>query len=127
TAHYTWWKRALPMTGPERLAIFEQSLAATVAHPERLLLKLTVNGRASLSAWSDAELRLGRLEQRLFHLAVDNTTLQVLPEDVELEDFGAGDLRKVAELLSAAARNESSETAAAASLALRKLYLFRHE
>jgi len=124
TAHYTWWKRTLPITGAESLPIFEQSLAATVAHPERLLLKLAVNGTASLSAWSDAEVRLAALEQRLFHLAVDSTILQVLPEDVELEEFGAGDLRKVAELLSATARNEANEKAPAASLALRKLYLF---
>jgi len=123
TAHYTWWKRALPVTGPESLPIFEQSIAATVAHPERLLLKLAITGTASLSAWSDAEARLSALEQRLFHLTVDSSALQVLPEEVELEEFGAGDLRQVAELLSAAARNEASEKSPAASLALRKLYL----
>lgn len=123
TAHYTWWKRTLTITGPETLAIFEQSIAATVAQQERLLLKLALGGTASLSTWSDAESRLAALEQRLFHLSVDYGALQVLPENVELEEFGAGDLRRVAELLSTTARNEASEKAPAASLALRKLYL----
>lgn len=88
-----------------------------------MLLKLALGGTASLSTWSDAESRLAALEQRLFHLSVDYGALQVLPENVELEEFGAGDLRRVAELLSTTARNETSEKAPAASLALRKLYL----
>lgn len=122
TAHYTWWKRTLTVTGPESLAIFEQSLASTIKHTERLLLRLTVGGTASLSTWSSAEARLAALAQRLFHLDIDSATLQVLPEDVELEEFGAGDLRRVAELLSVTARDEASEKAPVASLALRKLY-----
>jgi len=123
TARFTWWKRALDLTGPESLAVFEQSFAAAAFHPERLLLKLTVAGTASLTAWSDFEKRQAILEQRLFHLLVDSSSLQVLPEDLELEEFGAGDLRRVAELLSATARNEAGEKAPAASLALQKLYL----
>lgn len=123
TERYKWWKRSLTLTGPESLAILEQSIAATIDHPERLLLSLTVNGTTSLSTWSNAEARLAALEQRLFHLAVDNRALQVLPEDVELEEFGAGDLRRAAELLTSAARDENSDKAPVASLALRKLYL----
>lgn len=123
TASFTWWKRMLDLTSPESLTVFEQSLAASAVHPERLLLKLALTGTASLSAWSDAEVRLASLDQRLFHVTVDSRALQVLPEQVELEEFGAGDLRRVAELLSATVRNEASERALAASLALRKLYV----
>ncbi|MCL4764772.1 MAG: DNA repair exonuclease [Hyphomicrobiaceae bacterium] len=125
TAQYTWWKRALAITGPESLAIFGQSLEAAVAQPERLLLRLALGGTATLSTWSEAESRLAALEQSLFHLVVDSTALQVLPEDIELEEFGAGDLRRVAELLTTTARDAASEKAPAASLALRKLYLLR--
>ena len=121
TAHFTWWKRALTMTGPEGLSFFEQT-AGAVPHPERLLLRLTVNGTASLSTWADAEARLAALEQRLFHLVVDSSGLEVLPEDVELEQFGAGDLRRVAEVLDTVAREGVRDRAQAASLALRKLY-----
>lgn len=121
TAHFTWWKRALTITGPESLPIFEQTIE-TVPQPERLLLRLTVDGTASLSAWADAEARLAALEQRLFHLVVDSSELEVLPEDVELEQFGAGDLRRVAEILNTTAREGASDNAQAASLALRKLY-----
>ncbi len=127
TAHYTWWKRTLAMTGPESLAIFEQSIAAKVAHPERLLMRLALGGTASLSAWSDATARLAAFEQRLFHLTVDSSGLQVLPEDVELEEFGAGDLRRVAELLSRTARDTAHAQAPAASLALRKFYVLWQE
>lgn len=127
TARFTWWKRAIDLTAPESLAFLEQGLAAAVVRPERLLLKLTVAGTASLSAWSDFQERQAILEQRLFHLLVDSSALQVLPEDVELEEFGAGDLRRVAELLRATARNEASEKAPAASLALQKLYLLWQE
>lgn len=123
TARYQWWKHAVTITGPETLAILEQTIAATVAHQERLLLKLSLGGTASLSTWSDAEARLKALEERLFYLSVDSDALQVLPEEIELEEFGAGDLRRVAELLSSTARGESSEEAPIASLALQKLYL----
>lgn len=122
TGHFTWWKRALTITGPESLPIFEQSIGAEMPHPERLLLRLSVGGTASLATWADADARLAALEQRLFHLVADNSALEVLPEDVELEELGAGDLRRVAELLSATARDETSDKAPAASLALRKLY-----
>jgi len=123
TAQYTWWKRAINITGPETMLLFEKSIAATVPAPERLLVKLAIGGTASLATWSDAEKRLAALDQRLFHLTVDNTALQVLPETVELEEFGVGDLRRLAEMLSVASREEGSEKAAIASLALRKLYL----
>ncbi len=123
TARYRWWKHAVTITGPESLAILEQTIAATVAHQERLLLKLSLGGTASLSTWSDAEVRLKALEERLFYLSVDRDALQVLPGEIELEEFGAGDLRRVAELLSSTARSGSSEEAPIASLALQKLYL----
>jgi len=87
-----------------------------------LLLKLTLRGTVSLSTWSDVTTWLETLEQRLFHLSLDNQALQVVPEAVELDEFGTGDLRRVAELLSAAARDEVSGRAEVASLALRKLY-----
>ena len=122
TARYTWWKRSLTVTGSDALASFERDIAANVLQPERLLLKLTLRGTVSLSTWSDVTARLEALEQRLFHLSVDNQALQVVPEAVELDEFGTGDLRRVAELLSAAARDEASGRAEVASLALRKLY-----
>ena len=123
TARYTWWKIALTVTGPESLALLEQSIAAKVSHQEHLLLKLALAGTASLATWSDAEARLKALEQRVFHLSFDSGALQVVPEDIELEEFGAGDLRRVAELLSTTARGQSGEEAPIASLALQKLYL----
>lgn len=101
TAHFTWWKRDVTVTGQETMAHFERSIVETVSHPERLLVKLALRGTATLSAWADAEERLAALDRRLFHLSVDKTALQVLPEAIELEEFGAGDLRSVAELLSA--------------------------
>jgi len=122
TARYTWWKRSLTVTGSDALASFERDIAANVLQPERLLLKLTLRGTVSLSTWSDVTARLEVLEQRLFHLSVDNQALQVVPEAVELDEFGTGHLRRVAELLSAAARDEASGRAEVASLALRKLY-----
>src|SRR5690606_17386208 len=122
TAHYAWRKRSLAVTGSETLASIERDIATDVALPERLLLKLTLKGAVSLSTWSDVTAWLKTLEQRLFHLSVDNQALQVVPEAVELDEFGTGDLRRVAELLSAAARDEASGKAEVASLALRKLY-----
>ena len=110
------------MTGSDALASFERDIAANVLQPERLLLKLTLRGTVSLSTWSDVTTWLETLEQRLFHLSLDNQALQVVPEAVELDEFGTGDLRRVAELLSAAARDEASGRAEVASLALRKLY-----
>ncbi|MGB3718468.1 MAG: DNA repair exonuclease, partial [Hyphomicrobiaceae bacterium] len=91
TAHFTWWKRDVTVTGQETMAHFERSIVETVSHPERLLVKLALRGTATLSAWADAEERLAALDRRLFHLSVDKTALQVLPEAIELEEFGAGD------------------------------------
>lgn len=124
TAHFTWWKRDVTVTGQETMAHFERSIVETISHPERLLVKLALGGTATLSTWADAEERLAALDRRLFHLSVDKTALQVLPEAIELEEFGAGDLRSVAELLSAKAHDGEGDQAAVASLALQKLYLF---
>lgn len=127
TGHFTWWKRALTITGPESLPIFEQTIDSTVPHAERLLLKLTVTGTASLETWADVERRLAALDQRLFHLAADTASVEVLPEEIELEGFGTGDLRRVADLLSTTARDATSDKAPVASLALRKLYAMWQE
>ena len=122
TAHYAWRKRSLAVTGSETLASIERDIATDVALPERLLLKLTLKGAVSLSTWSDVTAWLKTLEQRLFHLSVDNQALQVVPEAVELDEFGTGDLRRVADLLSAAARDEASGKAEVASACPPKLY-----
>lgn len=126
TAHYAWWKRTLDLSLPAGLELLEQALT-DVAYQERLLLRLRIIGNASLSAWAASEARRAAIEPRLFHLEVDGAGLRVLPDEVELEELGAGDLRRVADMLSRTARDTEDRRASAAALALRKLYLMWRE
>lgn len=121
TAHYTWVKRGVDVTEPANLDQVLSQLSAT-PNPEHVLVSLAVSGTPSLAAWGKCEAQLAGLEQKLFHLLVDSATVMALPEVIELEEFGTGDLRQAAGLLSGMARESSDDQAAAASLALRKLY-----
>jgi hypothetical protein len=121
TAQYTWLKRMVDATEPTHV---DQLLAQLQAHanPEHLLVSLAVSGTPSLAGWGKCEAQFGSLDQRLFHLQVNSAAVTALPEVIELEEFGAGDLGQTAELLSGMARDPANSQAAAASLALRKLY-----
>ena len=121
TAHYTWLKRVVDVTEPANLDQVLAQLSAT-PNPEHVLVSIAVSGTPSLAVWGRCEAQLAGLEQKLFHLLVDSAAVMALPEVIELEEFGAGDLRQAAELLGAMARVSSDGQAAAASLALRKLY-----
>ena len=108
----------------------QQALDALImeqGHPERVLLNLKVTGAPSLSGWAEVEERLAMLGPRLFHLAADTSAVTVLPEAIELEEFGSGDVRRVAETLSSIAQDQNSARAGAAALALRKLYQMTRE
>ncbi len=124
TAWFYWQKRSVQVSGPGRLDALEGDILSSNERPERLLLRLAVTGSASLAAWSDAHARLARLGERIFHLEADTDGLQVLPEAVELEEFGSGDLGEVAQSLAALAADTADDRSAVASLALRKLHQF---
>lgn len=126
TAQYTWLKRTVDASALSSLEHLVAEMLSGVS-PETLLIDLMLSGSPSLAAWAAIESQLALLEPRLFHLAVDSSSVTVLPEVVELDEFGAGDLRQAAEMLSAMACDPSEEQAATASLALRKLYgMVRH-
>jgi DNA repair exonuclease SbcCD nuclease subunit len=122
TAQYTWTRRTFELTSQASLDRLEQDLLAECPSPERVLLALTLNGSPSLGVWSEAEVRLGGLAERLFHLEVDSSRLEVLAEAMDLDELGTGDLRRAAELLSAMAKDAAHPQQACASLALRKLH-----
>ncbi len=121
TAQYRWVRRSVDVTEPAHLEqVIGELLSDT--NPEHLLANFSISGTPTLSGWGRCETQLGSLEQKLFHLQIDSSAVMALPEEIELEEFGGGDLRRAAELLSAMARDPLADQAAAASLALRKLY-----
>ncbi len=126
TGQYTWLKRSVDVTaGSVQQAL--DALLTDQPHAERVLLNLKITGAPSLSGWAEAEEQLAMLGPRLFHFAIDTSAVTVLPEAIELEEFGSGDVRRVAETLSAIARDQNSGRAGAAALALRKLYQMTRE
>ncbi len=122
TGQFRWLKRSLDVTAPTSLDHFIDVLMAGGTNPEHVLLSLTVTGTPSLGHWTRTEERLEALGQQLCHLVVDSGAVTALPEAAELEDFGQGDLRHVAERLTAIAQDGANHQSDDASLALRKLY-----
>ena len=122
TAQFQWWKRALPLAGPDSLAPLEQAIGQAIERPECFLLRLALEGTASLRMWSDLEPRLVALSQRLFHAEISSERVILRPEAIELDDFGRGDLGEVARSLSALAADTASGDGNIAALALRKLH-----
>jgi DNA repair exonuclease SbcCD nuclease subunit len=127
TSQYTWLKRSVDVTAEGSMQRFAEALLRETRNAEHVLVNLKVSGAPSLAGWAEAEEQMAMLAPRLFHLAVESSAVAVLPEAIELEEFGSGDLRRVTETLSRIAQDKASARAGAAALALRKLYQMARE
>jgi DNA repair exonuclease SbcCD nuclease subunit len=121
TAHFTWARRRQKIDGEVGLGAIEQEVGRLGSAASRYLIALKLEGIAALAEFARIEERLSRLALQIFHLESDLSELHTHAAASDLEALESGVLGTVARRLKAKA-DEKGEEAAAAALALRKLF-----
>lgn len=121
TAEYTWLKRDVSVVRADDLAALTHEIARLGPAASAHLLALSVAGYVPLADQIAIADSANRMEASLFHIEADLTRLSLARDVSDLETFGNGAVRRVAERLSRQAADGDGQPARVAAAALLKL------
>ena len=123
TSHFAWVRREDRIGSAQDLGPLETDIVKLGNGATRTLMALELSGDVTLAELSAIEERLAALKPQLFHLEPDLSGVHAHAGAFDLEILSGGALATVAERLKAKAES-GGDDAAAAELALRKLFAF---